>query len=64
MRHGVEQLGSVSLTAVHAFTPVLDEVPGANHIAEQGAVALARLVVEVRVPVTVAAGNLGPVLGI
>ena len=62
MCHCMDQLGSVSLTAIHALTPVLNKSAGADDVAEQGAIALVWLVVEVWVPVPIAAGYLWPVL--
>jgi len=57
----MDQLGSVGFTAVQTLAPILDELAGANDVAQQGAVAHVGLVVQVGVPILIDSGHLWPI---
>ena len=60
-RNRMDQLRSVGFTAVQTLAPILDELAGANDVAQQGAVAHVGLVVQVRVPILIDSGHLWPI---
>ena len=60
-RNRMDQLRSVGFTAVQTLAPILDELAGANDVAQQGAVAHVGLVVQVGVPILVDLGHLWPI---
>ena len=60
-RNRMDQLRSVGFTAVQTLAPILDELAGANDVAQQGAVAHVGLVVQVGVPILIDSGHLWPI---
>ena len=57
----MDQLRSVGFTAVQTLAPILDELAGANDVAQQGSVAHVGLVVQVEVPILIDSGHLWPI---
>ena len=60
-RNRMDQLRSVGFTAVQTLAPILDELAGANDVAQQGSVAHVGLVVQVEVPILIDSGHLWPI---